>query len=93
MRYRCSAHLWNFLRYSGCGQVTFQNEQAAEATSVSHSQLHHVHFALNPQGGFTSTPRKYPEEQARLNAAIYPPGYEMKMAVQEFHKLHGPKSE
>ena len=46
-----------------------------------------MHFASGPQGGFTSTPRKYPEEQARHNPAVYPPGYEMKMAVQEFHKL------
>ena len=29
--------------------------------------------------------------QASLNPAAYPPRYEMKMAVQEFHKLHEPK--
>ena len=28
---------------------------------------------------------------ARFNPATYPPGYEMKEAVQEFHKLHEPK--
>ena len=28
---------------------------------------------------------------ARFNPAIYPPGYEMKVAVQEFHKLCKPK--
>ena len=35
----------------------------------------------------------YPEElrsKARLNLATYLPGYEMKMAVQEFHRLHEP---
>ena len=32
----------------------------------------------------------YPEEQARLNPAIYPPGYEMKMVAQEFYKLCEP---
>ena len=28
---------------------------------------------------------------ARFNAATYPPGYEMKVAAQEFCKLHKPK--
>ena len=44
--------------------------------------------------GFTSNPRRYPEENrptARSNPAAYPPGYEMKVAVQEFSKLHKPK--
>ena len=39
-------------------------------------------------------PRRHPEEdrlQARINSDTYPPGYEMKAAVQEFHKLHKPK--
>ena len=72
----------------------FVNELAEEATWVSHSQPCRAHFATDPQGGFTSTPRKYPEEQrfhARLNPATYPPMYEMKMVAQEFHKLHKPK--
>ena len=27
----------------------------------------------------------------RVNSNVYPPGYDMKVAVQEFHKLHEPK--
>ena len=65
----------------------FENELVEEVTWVSHSQPCHVHFASDPQGGFTSSPRKYPEEQARLNPATYPPRYEMKMGAQEFCKL------
>ena len=76
------------------GRADFEIELAEEATWVSHSHPCHVHFASNPQVGFTSTPRKYPEEQrpqARLNPATYPPRYEMKMVMHEFCKLHEPK--
>ena len=48
-----------------------------EATWPSHNQPCQVHFASDPQGGFTSTPRRYPEENnsmARFNPATYPPG-------------------
>ena len=44
--------------------------------------------------GLTSTPRRHLEEdsvKARINSDTYPLGYEMKVAVQEFHKLHKPK--
>ena len=53
-----------------------------------------MHFASNPQGGFTSTPRRHPEEdrlRATLNPDTYPPRYEMKVLAQEFCKLHEPK--
>ena len=76
------------------GRSQYENELAEEATWASHNQPCHVHFASNPQGGFTSTPIRYPEEStsmARFNPATYPPRYEMKVAVQEFNKLHEPK--
>ena len=53
-----------------------------------------MHFASNPQRGFTSTPRRHPEEdrlRARINPDTYPPRYEMKVAAQEFCKLRKPK--
>ena len=53
-----------------------------------------MHFTSNPQGGLTSTPRRHLEEdrvRARINSNTYPPGYEIKVAVQEFCKLHEPK--
>ena len=52
------------------------------------------HFASDPQEGFTSTPIRYPEEdrsKARINPEVYPPGYDMKVAAQEFCKLHKPQ--
>ena len=76
------------------GRSDFKNELAEEATWASQNQPHHVHFASDPQGGFTSTPRKWPEEHrsiARFNPATYAPRYEMKMAAQDFHKLHEPE--
>ena len=76
------------------GRSNFENELAKEATWTVHYHLQHVHFASNPQGGFTSTPRRHPEEdrmRARLNPETYPPGYEMKVVAQEFHKLRKPK--
>ena len=76
------------------GRSHFENELAEDAIWVSHSHPCHVHFASYPQEGFTSTPRRYPEEsrpRARFNPATYPPRYEMKMAAQEFCKLHEPK--
>ena len=53
-----------------------------------------MHFDSNPQGGFTSTPLRHPEEdrsKARVNTEVYPPRYDMKVAAQEFCKLHEPK--
>ena len=53
-----------------------------------------MHFASNPQGAFTSTPLNHPEEarmRARVNSDVYPPRYDMKVAVQEFCKLHKSK--
>ena len=53
-----------------------------------------MHFTSNPQGGLTSTPRRHFEEDSvkvRINCDTYPPGYEMKVAVQEFCKLHEPR--
>ena len=53
-----------------------------------------MQFDSNPQGRFTSTPLRHPEEgrsKARVNTEVYPPRYDMKVAVQEFHKLHKPK--
>ena len=53
-----------------------------------------MHFASNPQGGFTSTPLRHPEEgrtRTRVKTEVYPPGYDMKVVVQEFCKLHEPK--
>ena len=76
------------------GRTHFENELAEENTWVSHSHLCHVHFAPNPQVGFTSTPRKHLEEQgsqATYNPAMCPPRYEMKMDEQEFFKMHKPK--
>ena len=52
------------------------------------------HGMHNPQGRFTSTPIRHPEEgrsKARVSTEVYPPGYDMKVAVQEFCKLHEPK--
>ena len=48
----------------------------------------------NPQGGFTSTPLRHPEEgrsKARVNTEVYPPRYDVKVVAQEFCKLHKPK--
>ena len=53
-----------------------------------------MHFASDPQGRFTSTPLRHPEEdraKARISPEVYPPGYGMKVAVQEFCKLGEPK--
>ena len=41
------------------GRSNFENELAEEATWTLHHHLQHVHFASNPQGGFTSTPRRH----------------------------------
>ena len=77
------------------GRSNFENELVEEATWTSHHHPQHVHFTSNPEGAFTSTPIGHPEEdrlRARINPDIYPPGYEMKVAVQEFHKLLKPKN-
>ena len=76
------------------GRSQFEDELAEEATWNAHQHLHHVCFASDPQGGFTSTPIRHPEEgrsKARVSTEVYPPGYDMKVAVQEFCKLHKPK--
>ena len=76
------------------GRYNFENELAKEATWTSHNHLQHVHFASNPQGGLTSTPRRHLEEdsvRARINSNTYPPRYEMKVVAQEFCKLCKPK--
>ena len=76
------------------GRSQFEDELAEEATCNVHQHLQHVHFASDPQGGFTSTPITHPEEdrsKARINPEVYPPRYDMKMAAQEFCKLHKPK--
>ena len=76
------------------GRSNFENKLAKEATWVLHNHPCHVHFASNPQGGFTSTPRRCPEEDrsmAIVNPVAYLPAHEMKVVVQEFHKLCKPK--
>ena len=76
------------------GRSQFENELAEEATWNVHQHPQHVHFDSNSQGGFTSTPLRHPEEdrsKARVNTEVYPPGYDMKVAVQEFCKLCKPK--
>ena len=45
------------------GRAHFENKLAEEATWASHHQLHYVYFALDPQRGFTSTPRKLPRSK------------------------------
>ena len=70
------------------GRSQFENELAEEATWNVHQHLQHVHFASDPQGGFTSTPIR---SKARGNPEVYPPRYDMKVAAQEFHKLCKPK--
>ena len=49
---------------------------------------------LLPTLRVTSTPLRHPEEarmRARFNTDVYPPGYDMKVAVHEFCKLCEPK--
>ena len=76
------------------GGSQFEDELAEEATWNAHQHLRHVHFASNPQGGFTSTPLRHPKEgraKARVSTEVYPPRYDMKVAAQEFCKLHESK--
>ena len=76
------------------GRSQFQDELAEEATWNVHQHLSHVHFASDPQGRFTSTPIRHPEEgrtKARASTKVYPTRYDMKVVVQEFCKLHKPK--
>ena len=76
------------------GRTQFEDELAKEAIWNAHQHLHHVHFASDPQGRFTSTPLRHLEEdraKARISPEVCPPGYGMKVAVQEFCKLHEPK--
>ena len=76
------------------GRTQFENELAEEATWNMQHHPRHVHFASNPQGRFTSTPVRHPEEdraRARSSPEMYPPGYGIKVAAQEFRKLREPK--
>ena len=76
------------------GRSQFEDELAEEATWNAHQHPQHVHFTSNPQGGFTSTPLRHPEEgrsKARVSTEVYPPRCDMKVVAQEFHKLHKPK--
>ena len=76
------------------GRTQFENELAEEATWNMQHHPRHVHFASNPQGRFTSTPVRHPEEdraRARSSPEMYPPGYGIKAAAQEFRKLREPK--
>ena len=76
------------------GRTQFEDELAEEAIWNVHQHPCHVHFASDPQGRFTSTPIRHPEEdrsKARISPEVYPPGYGMKVAVQEFRKLCEPK--
>ena len=76
------------------GRSQFEDELTEEATWNAHQHPQHVNFASNPQEGFTSTPLRHPEKgrsKARVSTGVYPPRYDMKVAVQEFCKLHKPK--
>ena len=76
------------------GRTQFENKLAEEATWNMQHHLCHVHFVSNPQGRFTSTPVRHPEEdraRARSSPEMYPPGYGIKAAAQEFRKLREPK--
>ena len=76
------------------GRSHFENELTEKAIWASHSHSVMYNLLLTLRGWLTSTPKKYPKEHrpiARFNPATYPPGYEMIMAVQEFHNLHEPK--
>ena len=44
-------------------RAQFEDELTKEATWALHTHLHHVCFAADHQGVFTSTPRKLPEEE------------------------------
>ena len=76
------------------GRTQFEDELAEEAIWNAHQHLHHVHFASDPLGRFTSIPLRHLEEdraKARISPEVYPPRYGMKVAVQEFCKLREPK--
>ena len=76
------------------GRTQFEDELAEEAIWNAHQHLCHVHFASNPLGRFTSTPLRHLKEdraKARISPEVYPPRYGMKVAAQEFCKLHEPK--
>ena len=80
---------------------------AKEATWGSH-HLRHVYFATGQKEGFSSTPKKHQanmregiiflaEQQegasaSEITPAIYPPGHEMQMVVQEFKNCVNQKS-
>ena len=76
------------------GRTQCENELAKEAIWNVHRHPRQVHFASDPLGRFTSTPLRHPEEdiaKARISPEVYPPGYGMKVAAQEFCKLCEPK--
>ena len=76
------------------GRTQFEDELAEEAIWNAHQHPCQVHFASDPQGRFTSTPLKHLVEdraKARISPEVYPPRYGMKVAAQEFRKLHKPK--
>ena len=47
------------------GRTQFENKLAEEAIWNAHRHLHQVHFASDPQGRFTSTPLRHPEEDRK----------------------------
>ena len=76
------------------GRTQFKDELAKEAIWNVHQHPRHVHFASNPQGRFTSTPLRHPEEdriKPRISPEVYQPRYGMKVVAQEFCKLREPK--
>ena len=76
------------------GRSQFEDELAKEATWNVHQHPQHVRFASDPQGRFTSTPIRHPEEgrsKARVSTEVCPSRYDMKVVVQEFCKLCEPK--
>ena len=84
------------------GRSNFENELAEAATwtscpCISASQFNvfaTCALCFQPSGGLTSTPRTHLDEdrvRARINSNTYPPRYEMKVVVQEFHNLCKPK--
>ena len=87
------------------GKAYFEDKLAEETTWGSHHP-YHVCFASNQKRGLASTPLKssvkvgednilLPQQrntrESLMNTTACPPGYEMWMAMQEFHKMHEPK--
>ena len=87
------------------GRQYFEAELAEEATWGSNHTCH-VCFASSQKGGFTSTPlqsaakvgedhsllsQQKKARESLLTNTVCQPGYDMQMAVQEFHKACEPK--